>query len=372
MSNDIKKILIHDISLDKLGDSIFKLKKGFENRETNQLFKDLKDELKKRGYELHNAQGHDSRSADWIIFYDISRFDNYKKNIKKIATDQNTKTKLAAILWEAPMISNHQYKKSLLKYFDKVFTWKKDLIDGKKFFEYRWPEFLRENAPFDVQFIDKKFLVMINANKIVLSDEELYSERKKAANFFNETQERIDVYGPRWNTKQLKFPVMGHIALRWKFLLKKIITFDIKKLKDILDFVFNLKPLKKETVKGFVKESTIEVLSKYKFAICFENGLDIPGYSTEKIFNCLNARCIPIYLGDKEIQKHIPEGCYIDMRKFKDYEVLYRFLKGINKEKYNEYIKTINKYLKEEKNGLYSNKYFVNKFCNNLLEEQKK
>ena len=57
------------------------------------------------------------------------------------------------------------------------------------------------------------------------------------------------------------------------------------------------------------------VLSRYRFAICFENTI-FPGYLTEKLFDCLLAGCIPIYWGDPTIADQIPPDCYIDYRQF--------------------------------------------------------
>jgi hypothetical protein len=40
------------------------------------------------------------------------------------------------------------------------------------------------------------------------------------------------------------------------------------------------------------------------------------GYVTEKIFDCLYAGTIPLYLGAKDIDNLIPTDAYIDCRKF--------------------------------------------------------
>jgi hypothetical protein len=41
-------------------------------------------------------------------------------------------------------------------------------------------------------------------------------------------------------------------------------------------------------------DSKKNTLEKYKFSICYENARDIPGYITEKIFDCFFAGCVPI------------------------------------------------------------------------------
>ena len=57
----------------------------------------------------------------------------------------------------------------------------------------------------------------------------------------------------------------------------------------------------------------LNVFNKYKFVFVSENSLS-SGYITEKIFNCLFARCIPIYYGCNEIEKFIDKDCFINMK----------------------------------------------------------
>jgi len=68
--------------------------------------------------------------------------------------------------------------------------------------------------------------------------------------------------------------------------------------------------------------SKYEVLSQYNFALCFENML-MKGYITEKIFDCLYAGTIPLYLGATDIADLIPEDAYIDCRRFSSWQALH-------------------------------------------------
>jgi hypothetical protein len=58
------------------------------------------------------------------------------------------------------------------------------------------------------------------------------------------------------------------------------------------------------------------LLRAAKFAICYENAADIPGYITEKIFDCLRAGCVPVYWGPADIAATVPAACFIDARAF--------------------------------------------------------
>ena len=224
----MKKIFIHHPSLDKELDSIFNLKEGFDNRDTNTLFKDLKDYFYEKGYSLSNSCGLNPNDADLILFYDISRSDPFFDRLKKEIKRKKLKTKLGVILFEPPIINKAQYSVSKLKYFDIVFTWKSDLVDNEKIFKYYWPEKFIGDPPFNRPFNNKKFICMVNANKLAVGKNELYSERKKAIKFFENTKEGIEVYGSGWNEKKLNFSVIGHIFLRCGFLLMSFICLDFK------------------------------------------------------------------------------------------------------------------------------------------------
>ena len=75
----------------------------------------------------------------------------------------------------------------------------------------------------------------------------------------------------------------------------------------------------------------------------------MPGYITEKIFDCFKARSVPIYWGASDIEKYIPKDCFIDFRDFASYEDLLNFLTSIDEKRYNFYIDNIEKLLADKK-----------------------
>ena len=56
----------------------------------------------------------------------------------------------------------------------------------------------------------------------------------------------------------------------------------------------------------------LNVLNQYKFVFVSENSI-ADGYITEKIFNCLFARTIPIYYGSKKISRYINHRAFIEI-----------------------------------------------------------
>ena len=95
-------------------------------------------------------------------------------------------------------------------------------------------------------------------------------------------------------------------------------------------------------------------MSRYKFTICFENTNNVKDYITEKMFDCFLSGTIPIYWGAPNIDKIIPKECFIDFRKFNDFNKLYRYLKDMGDEEYLKYISSINGFLDSDKSSLFT------------------
>jgi hypothetical protein len=85
---------------------------------------------------------------------------------------------------------------------------------------------------------------------------------------------------------------------------------------------------KHQTVNGYGKifnnwfygEGTkLDILSKFKFNICFENTLH-PGYYTEKLIHAKAAFTVPIYYSDKNIEKDFNTNSFLNLNDFESME----------------------------------------------------
>ena len=68
--------------------------------------------------------------------------------------------------------------------------------------------------------------------------------------------------------------------------------------------------------------SKFEVLQNYEFCLCFEN-MRMDGYITEKIFDCLYAGTIPLYMGAPDILEYIPADVFVDCRKYSTWKEMW-------------------------------------------------
>jgi alpha(1,3/1,4) fucosyltransferase len=84
----------------------------------------------------------------------------------------------------------------------------------------------------------------------------------------------------------------------------------------------------------------IEFLRQYKFNIAWENR-SLPGYTTEKIFEPMVARCLPIYWGDPDINEHFNPRSFLNRADFPSDEALIEKIIELDMDdaKYLEYLR---------------------------------
>lgn len=128
---------------------------------------------------------------------------------------------------------------------------------------------------------------------------ELITKRLESIEYFGKLKQ-IDLYGYGWNN-------LNNLSNNWRKRLATLI----------------------EKMNPQICENKKQLISKYKFSICFEN-CAYPGYITEKIIDCFISGVIPIYLGAPDITKYIPKNTFIDMRNFNSWKELDKFLQSVN------------------------------------------
>ncbi|MFA6066327.1 MAG: glycosyltransferase family 10 [Candidatus Babeliaceae bacterium] len=282
----------------------------------------LRHILIEKGYKVEQANSIASLpDMEWLITFDLPFQELHH-------VQQYPKEKCVAFLWEPPSVVPENYNKQLHKHFSRIYTWDDRLIDNKKYFKFYYPVcFPIINTL--VPFTEKKMCTFIFANKWSGHPQELYSERRKLLEYFETLPtHEFDFYGRYWNPKLYK------------------------------------------NYKGPINNK-IEILQRYKFCICYENVYGIPGYITEKIFDCFRAGCVPIYWGAPNINHYIPEACYIDRRRFANNQELYNFMKNMPEAEYNNYIHSVEQFLTSASAYRYSIPYFIELFVN-LIESTSK
>jgi len=249
------------------------------------------------------------------------------------------------LMFESELIRPDNWDSEKHKYFNKIFTWKDDIVDNKKYFKFNFAQEIANHINKDLSR-KEKLCTLIAGNKKSNHPLELYSKRVEAIKWFEKNHsEDFEFYGMGWDKYSSS---------------NKYINFILSKLKISTLFVTNYSSYRGKLT------SKKETLERYQFAICYENARDIPGYITEKIFDCFFAGCVPIYWGANNITKHIPKECFIDKRKFNTYEDLYQYIKNMSDEIFLNYLENIEKYLNSDNSHLFSSKYFAEQIIKKL------
>ncbi len=198
---------------------------------------------------------------------------------------------------------------------------------------------------------DRKFLVMINHNKLPpLYWNELYTERMRAVAFFSRTQD-IDLYGRAWEGPAylmgIPMWVPGTLQHLHRWLRKQWQRIRPDPLLVAARRVY----------RGFVPDK-LGTLSEYTFCLCFENVV-LNGWITEKLFDCFVVGTIPIFLGAPDVQDYVPRECYIDMRDFADYAELLTYLKAVSPEQIEAYREAAREFMLSEAFKRFSKQRFT-------------
>lgn len=194
--------------------------------------------------------------------------------------------------------------------FELVFTWRDPLVDDRRFRKLNLPNTLRpppaETAPGPL-----RLLTMIAGHKAASHPLELYSARLDTIRWYERHHpDDFDLYGTGWDRPVVSGPYAPRTLLG-RTPLAPLLT------------------PRRPSYRGRVVTKA-DTLGGYRFAVCYENARDIPGYITEKLFDCLTAGVVPIYWGPSDIDRHVPPDCFVDRRRFPSHEALHDHLAAMS------------------------------------------
>ena len=257
-------------------------------------------------------------------------------------------------LAENPLIRPLNRDQKFLIRYAKWFTWDNELCNNEKARHLLLPnclEFGLFNPPEDRPI----FLVLVAANKALRAKDfrDQYQLRQVIINWYEKNAPAaFYLYGKGWN---LPFALPGIKSKLIKIFLKFISAF------------YSKKP-KLKTWHGLV-QNKIELLKSARFCIAHENCRDLPGYITEKLFDCFRAGCVPVYIGPEEINVYVPSNCFIDGRQFKNPAEMNAHLHSISDDTYKEYQKNIHNFMTSERAKIFSSEYFAEAVVRTILTD---
>lgn len=314
----------------------FDLSDKVKNRDGAMYFAwALRNALAKRGYDLQTDDIHSPHDSEIAIYADMPRYS------APLPRPEN-RSKSYLIAFESELILKSNWLPENQQRFHTVFTWHDELIaKNASTKDPRATKFVKSNftfklpkGPLPKPFSERKLITLISGNKAVRHPLELYSARR---DFIRWAEAHIpsdfEYYGIGWEWFYLRGGFF-HKVLRKLGLLKY------------------MPKSPSRCYRGKVVDK-FPVLEGYRFSLCFENGRDIPGYITEKIFDSMIAGCVPVYWGANNIADHIPADCFIDYRQFASrpnpHRELVDYLRAMPESRWQEYQNAIRSYFNSEK-----------------------
>ena len=218
------------------------------------------------------------------------------------------------MIMEPPIVAPEQYDAlpELTKKFEKVYVhntvgdgYSLEGVDQARLEKLYWPQpYLGVIHQFWQKTDRLNRIVVINGNhKPKKLNHELYSKRIDAMATLSKFN-IVDLYGRGWG--------------RWWSRTSSWLPYWLNRTKLMAIY------------KGECT-SKYEILSSYKYCLCFEN-MEMKGYVSEKLFDCLYAGTIPIYWGAPDIDSLIPSEVFIDARKFSSWSELWIKVNSLSSE----------------------------------------
>ncbi len=288
----------------------------------------LREELLSHGLTCRTLDRFERSSVDVLIFHDA--LDECGAVLRIVKSNPGVRL---VYLPNEPDFVNPLHIEQILPSLpvDLVLTYN-DRIAGKynkvKKFNRGQPVLRKEDIPL-IPFDTKKFISVIFAHKPPRVSGSLFEERLQAIEFFSKQKLGMDLYGIGWESSTQSFV---------------------------------------KTIYQGPCDSKVDVQKRYKFAIAYENSSSLPGYITEKIFDCFTAGTVPIYLGAPNIEEYIPATCFIDFRHFRDYEHLYEYLANMTDSRYQEYLEAVKNYLETPKYYQFTSTCYSKKLTQLIIE----
>ena len=257
------------------------------------------------------------------------------------------------LLCEPPQIWPFNRQKKLMRRYSRVFTWRDDLVDGNRYIKLSLPNKIVVSNSRGWQGRNK-LCCMIAGNKTVLhkSPIELYSERVKTIHWFEQhAPQDFDLFGQGWDRSAARSGWAGRVVRKAR---RYIIS-----------------PSGTNYFPSYQGEAAgkIATMRKYRFGICYENVRDLPGYITEKIFDCFFAGCIPVYWGASNIGTYIPENCFIDRRNFAGHEKFHSFMVSMTEPEFSAYQKHIAAFLTSDSAKPFSAEIFAETIVKAIISD---
>lgn len=221
------------------------------------------------------------------------------------------------------------YDLGALRQYDRFFHFDENFIEAHPFLEKTTEPRHLSKEYFDFTPLDwferDLFIVNISSNKNfkVYCPQNGYDIRYHLLRYFAErynssNRYKCVLYGDGWRLPRKKSGFLNHYGHRVRELLLRKFSLD-----------FGGDPAISPIYRGVIERKE-HALGRAKFALAIENVFYRKGYVTEKIFDSIRCGAIPIVKGAPSTSFDVPDGLFINLDNFSDYENLAKFLESFD------------------------------------------
>ncbi len=320
--------------------ALFKEGAGENNGEFFLPYRKLRQEFLRHGVELNTADLNAGKEVAFELYINCCR--------------QDPRARAYVYLYENPLIRLINRDRRLLARYAKWFTWDGELWDDGRAVRLFYPNRLDVADHQDPQ-ARPLFLVLVTTNNAIkdYDPREQFGKRVEIIQWYERHAPRdFHLYGRGWDCP-------AALPGRWGQVCNQA--------RKIIARLFPVTP-PFATWRGPVA-SKHELLTRTRFSLAYENSRDLPGYITEKLFDCFRAGCVPVYIGPKDIHDHVPADCFIDGRRFATTAELDAHLRTIDDVAYRGYQERIRAFLFSAQAKPFSQDHFADVLAREILAD---
>jgi hypothetical protein len=330
-----------------LGDRLFQgagAIQGANAQDTHWLepYAYLQREGAKQGFDLHTEDIVSPSEADIIFYLDRPRS---RRKIQEIRS-RNPGARHVVLLLESPLHNACMFEEGNLADFDAVLTFLPSLMGRPGRFRYSLPfsnsKRVEEGPPYD----RRKVAVLVSSNinynlRYIMGI--LRRNRREGWGGMGRSAWRMVRFNELYSARQQVARAFAHIR------------------PDALD-IFGRGWEGEVCSQGVLNGPKLDLIAGYRFNICFENVRGQFGYVSEKLFDGVFAGAVPVYLGDEDIARSVPDEVYVDAREFEgQWDRLARYLISFPEERWRRHHEAGREFIRNFSHSDYSPESFAGK-----------
>lgn len=310
--------------------SLFTPGAGENNGEFYLPYAKLRARFLAAGFELNTPDVNAGRPVEFELHINCRR--------------QRPGSRAYVYLYENPLIRPLNRDREALARYARWFTWDGELLGDPRAIRLPYPNDLAVGA-WNGPEARPLFLALVASNKAlaVADPRDQYQERVRILEWYERhAPADFHLYGRGWDRPAALPGRWGRVRNQARKLLSRLLP--------------SRSPY--ATWRGPIGDK-VALLGRARFCLAHENCRDLPGYVTEKLFDCFRAGCVPVYVGPREIADLVPPDCFVDGRAFATPASLDTYLRSIDDPAYRGYQQRIRAFLLSDQARPFSQDHFV-------------